>query len=143
MKDKILFKKIVNRAELPKKAYDTDACYDVVATSVEDLHDGRYRYGLGFSVQLPPNTRLDLRPRSSIHKTGMLLSNCIGTGDEGYTGEYQAVFYHILRHLPIYKIGDRILQIHVEKRNDVDFVIIEDELSATERGDGGFGSTNK
>jgi dUTP pyrophosphatase len=85
---------------------------------------------------------LDLRSRSSIHKTGLILSNCIGTGDEEYRGEYQAFFYHVIPTLPPYEVGDRILQIQLKTREDVIFKITK-ELSETKRGKEGFGSTGK
>jgi len=129
-------------AQIPQKAIDTDACYDVIATSKKDLGDGRIHYGLGFALEIPEGTQLDLRSRSSIHKTGLILSNCIGTGDEEYRGEYQAFFYHIIPTLPPYEIGDRILQIQLRTREDVEFEIIN-ELSETERGTGSYGSTGK
>ena len=129
-------------AQIPKKAIDADACYDVIATSKEDLGDGRIHYGLGFALEIPENTQLDLRSRSSIHKTGLILSNCIGTGDEEYRGEYQAVFYHIIPTLPPYEVGDKILQIQLKTREDVVFEITN-ELSDTTRGAKGFGSTGK
>jgi len=129
-------------AKVPHKIIDTDACYDVWAISRFDYEDGRIEYGLGFSLELPPNTQLDLRPRSSIHKTGLILSNCIGTGDEGYRGEYRAVFYHVIPTLPPYEVGDRILQIQLRNREDVDFVPVN-ELNETIRGENGFGSTGK
>lgn len=129
-------------AQIPKKVIDTDACYDVVAISKEDLGDGRIHYGLGFALELPENTQLDLRPRSSIHKTGLILSNCVGTGDEEYRGEYQAFFYHIIPTLPPYEIGDKILQIQLKTREDVNFILTE-KLSETKRGNKGFGSSGK
>jgi len=127
---------------LPKKAIDDDACYDVVAVSKKEYGDGRIEYGLGFSLELPLNTQLDLRPRSSIHKTGLILSNCIGTGDEGYRGEYKAVFYHIIPTLKPYDVGDRILQIQLRTREDMNLIVSED-LSNSQRGDGGFGHSGK
>ena len=127
-------------AQIPKKIIDSDACYDVVATNIEILGDGRIKYGLGFALELPPFTQLDIRPRSSIHKTGLILSNCIGTGDEEYRGEYMAYFYHIIPTLSPYKIGDRILQIQLRNREDINFIESE-ELSETERSCGGFGHT--
>src|ERR1035437_1132002 len=129
-------------AQIPKKVIDTDACYDVIAVSKEDLGDGRIHYGLGFALEIPENTQLDLRPRSLIHKTGLILSNCIGTGDEEYRGEYQAFFYHVIPTLPLYNVGDRILQIQLKTREDVEFEIT-DKLSETERGPQGFGSSGK
>jgi dUTP pyrophosphatase len=129
-------------AQIPKKIINTDACYDVVATSKEILGDGRIKYGLGFALEIPDYTQFDLRPRSSIHKTGLILSNCIGTGDEEYRGEYMAYFYHIIPTLPPYEIGDRILQVQLRDREDINFIETQ-ELSDTERGTNGFGSTNK
>ena len=129
-------------AQVPKKVIDTDACYDIIATSKEDLGDGRIHYGFGFALEIPNGTQLDLRPRSSIHKTGLILSNCIGTGDEEYRGEYQAFFYHVIPTLPPYNVGDRILQIQLKTREDVVFEIT-DKLSETKRNIDGFGSTGK
>jgi len=136
----IKIKLLHSNAQVPKKVIDTDACYDVIAVSKEDLGDGRIHYGLGFALEIPENTQLDLRSRSSIHKTGLILSNCIGTGDEEYRGEYQAFFYHVIPTLPPYEVGDRILQIQLKTREDVIFKITK-ELSETKRGKEGFGSS--
>jgi len=133
--------KILNKeAQVPKRALENDACYDVVATSKKNLGDGRIQYGLGFALEIPENTQADFRSRSSIHKTGLVLANSIGTIDEGYRGEIGAVFYHVIPTLPPYEIGDRILQMQIRSREDVDFEVV-DELSVTDRGLGGFGST--
>jgi len=132
--------KLINAINLPKKSHDTDACYDVIATSKHEYGDGRIEYGLGFSLELPSNTQLDLRARSSIHKTGLILSNGIGTGDEGYTGEYKVVFYHVLPNLKPYEIGDRVAQIQLRSREDMDFNIVN-EINDTLRGAKGYGST--
>lgn len=53
-----------------------------------------------------------------------------------------AVFYHVMPNMPRYKVGDKILQIHLNVTEPIHFIEV-DELTATERGDGGFGSTNK
>lgn len=132
--------KLIHTKQLPHKAHDSDACYDAIATSKIEYGDGRIEYGLGFSLELPPNTQLDLRARSSIHKTGLILSNGIGTGDEGYTGEYKVVFYHIIPTLKPYEIGDRVAQIQLKSRQDMD-LIVTSELSETVRGTNGYGST--
>jgi len=127
-------------AKLPVKSHSTDACFDCYAVSKEYIGNLRYEYGLGFSLELPEGTQLDLRSRSSIHKTGLMLSNGIGTGDEGYTGEYKVVFYHVIPGMPPYEIGDRVCQIQLSKRTDMEFEIVN-ELQETERSDGGYGST--
>jgi dUTP pyrophosphatase len=142
IEQKIKIKLLHPDAQIPIRFNETDACYDVFATSRNICGDGRIIYGLGFSMELPPNTQLDCRPRSSIHKTGLILSNSIGTIDEDYRGELKAVFYHVLPNLPPYEIGDRILQIQLRSREDVEFVRVY-ELTDTERGDGGYGSTGR
>lgn len=88
----------------------------------------------------PLNLSIDLRPRSSVWKTGMVLSNCEGTIDEGYTNETSAVFYHVLPSMPRYKVGDKIGQIKIGTTFPIDFVVV-DEFEPTERGMRGYGST--
>ena len=90
----------------------------------------------------PFNFSIDFRPRSSIYKTGMALSNSIGTIDELYSGEVCAIFYHFLPDMPRYKVGDKIGQIKLGITLPMDFIEV-DELDKAERGDGGFGSTGK
>lgn len=85
---------------------------------------------------------IDARPRSSVWKTGMVLSNCEGTIDEDYRGEVSAVFYHVMPNLPRYKVGDRVCQIKLGLALPIEFVEA-DELSETERGTGGYGSSGR
>lgn len=88
------------------------------------------------------NLSIDFRPRSSVWKTGMVLSNSEGTIDYLFTGEVSAVFYHVNTALPKYEIGDRIGQIKIGVTFPIEFVEAK-ELSQTSRGAGGFGSTGK
>lgn len=145
-------KKLNKDAVLPKKAHKSDFCYDVVATSCEEIAPNVYRYGTGLAMQIERdiadrgcdevNLCITARPRSSVWKTGMVLSNCEGTIDEGYNGEIMAVFYHVMPELPKYNIGDRIFQIHIDFSTPMQFQIV-DKLSETDRGAGGYGSTGK
>ncbi len=138
---------------MPTKAHGDDFCYDVVATSCEEIAPNVYRYGTGIALQIDEaNQRMsarrgavlgiDLRPRSSVHKTGMTLSNGCGTVDAGYTGEISAVFYHVLPNLPKYEVGDRICQICIGHTYRIEFEEVK-ELNTTDRGAGGYGSTGK
>ena len=88
----------------------------------------------------PLNLSIDFRPRSSVWKTGMVLSNCEGTIDEGYTNEASAVFFHVLPSMPRYKVGDKIGQIKIGTTFPIDFVEVE-EFEPTERGMRGYSST--
>ncbi len=135
-------------AVIPFKKHDTDFCYDCVAVSEEEIAPNVWKYGLGFALQadcedMEHSTHcFTLRPRSSVWKTGMVLSNSMGTIDAGYTGELSAVFYHVMPTMPRYKVGDRICQLHFDTCRKVIFHPC-DKLDWTERGEGGYGSTGK
>ena len=109
------------------------------------------RYGNCFGIRdeqyadlsrCPLNLSIDFRPRSSVWKTGMVLSNCTGTVDEGYINEISAVFYHVLPSMPRYKVGDKIGQIKIGVTFPIEFREVE-ELEPTERGLRGYGSSGK
>lgn len=85
---------------------------------------------------------VDFRPRSSIWKTGMVLSNSEGTVDENFTNEISAVFYHVLPNMPRYKVGDKICQCKIGITFPIDFIEVE-ELEERDRGMNGYGSTDK
>lgn len=140
-----------NESQFPFKKYDEDFCYDVVATSCTEIAPNVYKYGIGLAFQIervgglavaPMKLSIDLRPRSSVWRTGMVLSNSVGTIDETYTGEVSAIFYHLFPDMPIYKVGERIGQIKIGLTYPIKFVEV-DELNGTMRGAGGFGSTGK
>ena len=167
---KVKFKKLRENAKLPVKKHDGDFCYDVYACTCEEVAPNVYKYMLGFALQIDEDEELmiptsegkyhwqsvgdrvityygtdlsvDFRPRSSIWETGMVLCNSEGTGDRPYTGEYAAYFYHVVPELPIYKVGDRILQMKIGITVPIEFEEV-DELNKTDRGDGGFGSTGR
>ena len=90
----------------------------------------------------PLNLSIDIRPRSSIYKTGMVMANSQATIDENYNGEIFLVFYHVLPNMPRYKVGNAIAQMKIGTTFPINFVEVK-ELSKTDRNDGGFGSTGK
>lgn len=155
---KVKIKRLHPDAKLPVKKYASDFCYDLYACSdAEPVTDDdgnvipdvyRYHTGLAFEVVRTYKDwdkyqfSIDVRPRSSIYKTGLVLSNCTGTVDEAYRGEVQAVFYHVNKALPIYRKGDRICQIKLGYSETLDFEETDD-LTPTDRGTGGYGSTGK
>ena len=153
MKQKVLFVRLDPNAKVPHKAHKDDFCFDLVATSCTEVAPNVYKYGTGLALQISDNdkanyretsnsTSFELRPRSSVWKTGMLLSNCVGTIDEGYTGEISAVFYHVMPDMPRYQVGDRIAQICFQRANELEFKKV-DKFNKTERGAGGYGSSGK
>lgn len=147
-KVKIKFKRLHEDAQFPTQAHKSDFGFDVWAVSEEEVAPNVWKYGLGFALQVERNNidygnlAIDLRPRSSVWETGMVLSNCIGTIDEGYTGEISAVFYHVMPDMPRYKVGERIGQIYLNWAHEIMFIEVE-ELGKTEREGNGYGSTGK
>ena len=146
---KILFKKLDEKAQMPVKAvgHEADFCYDCVAVSEKEVAPNVWKYGLGFALQ-PVNDfdgsnirGFNIRSRSSVWKTGMVLSNSQGTIDEIYTGEISAVFYHVMPNMPRYMVGDRVCQIAVESREASQCFREVDELKVMDRGSNGYGST--
>ena len=162
----VRFKRLHPDAVVPFKTYPEDFCYDVVATSEQEIAPNVWKYGIGLAfeiegkpddlvvenefgkelIQIPQdrgwNVSIDLRPRSSIYKTGMVLSNAVGTVDDLYRGEVSAIFYHVFPGMPRYRVGDRIGQIKLGFTLPIEFEEV-DELGRTLRGDGGYGSTGR
>lgn len=143
----VSFKKVHPDAVMPRKAHNDDFCYDCVATSCEEIKQNVFKYGLGFALQIADREKpsylsrgFTIRPRSSIWKTGMILSNSLGTVDDSYTGEISAVFYRVIPGMEIYKPGDRVCQLHLDFAEDITF-FEANRLLQTERGDNGYGST--
>ena len=141
----VKIKKLNEKAVVPFKTYDKDFCYDVVATSCEEIHPNVYKYGIGLAFEIDRmgrytnlNMSIDFRPRSSVWKTGMSLANCQGTIDELYHSEVYAVFYHVITDLPKYEVGDKIGQIKLNLTEPINFIEVG-ELTYTGRG--GYGST--
>ena len=150
MNMRINFKRLHPNAVLPRKAHKSDYAFDCVAVTEEEVAPNVWKYGLGLAVQIDEEDKhlherykVAVYARSSIYKTGMILSNGVGIVDEGYTGEISAVFYHVMPSLPRYKVGDRICQIAVEGRPDFQYYIEVDELDNGDRGSNGYGSTGK
>ena len=158
----VRFTRLHPDAVVPFKKYPEDFCYDVVATSEEQIAPNVWKYGIGLAfeigglryvkgnidyedryIEIPDMLfSLDLRPRSSIYKTGMVLSNAVGTVDDLYRGEVSAIFYHVFTEMPRYRVGDRIGQIKLGFTLPIEFEEV-DELGQTLRGDGGYGSTGR
>lgn len=140
---KIRFKKVRHNAKVPVKAHETDAGFDLsVADSSVNYAQKQTTYYTGVAVEIPKGYVGLLFPRSSIYKTTLRLSNAVGVIDSGYTGEIRAVMD--IRHLQPngmpYLPGDRFIQLVIMKLPDVELEEVED-LSPSERGENGFGSS--
>jgi dUTP pyrophosphatase len=140
---KVRIKKLNKNAVIPSYAKDGDAGMDLVATRIISNTTFDISYGTDLAMEIPNGFVGLVFPRSSIRKYELVLSNSVGVIDSGYRGELQATFKkeNGLDSLT-YKVGDRIAQIIIIPYPPIEFDEVA-ELSDTERGDGGFGSTGK
>ena len=143
----INIKKLDENAVIPQYAKPGDAGMDVVATSI-NITDDYIEYGTGLAFEVPEGYCMLIFPRSSNSKKDLLLANSVGVLDSGYRGELKLRFKRAYRSdiyglsvKSIYDVGDRIGQIMILPYPKIEFNEVE-ELSDTERGSGGFGSTN-
>ena len=110
---------------------------------------GNVVYGTGLAFEIPEGYVGLLFPRSSNAKKDLLLSNSVGVLDSGYRGEVTFKFKPCevfekpdLTYPEKYEVGDRIGQLIIIPYPHIEFEVVE-ELSDTDRGAGGYGSTGK
>lgn len=147
LKIKVNIKKLDEKAVIPTYALNGDAGLDLTTVSIsqEVSEDGvpMLVYHSGLSVEIPEGYVGLVFPRSSISKTSLTMTNCVGVIDSGYRGEIVSKFkLNTNAAGAIYPVGDRFAQMIILPYPEIEFDVTE-ELSETERGDGGFGSTNE
>lgn len=137
-------KKLIETAVMPRYSKPGDAGMDLVATSMTytNLYE---EYGTGLAFEIPEGFVGLLFPRSSVTNTDLILGNSVGVLDSSYRGEVKFRFKRVINTFSFgsdYKVGDRIGQLVVIPfpKVEVQEVI---ELSDSERGTGGYGSTGK
>lgn len=149
----VKIKKVRNNAVIPTYAKPGDAGLDLTVCHVErqdSLMQTKVYFGL--SIEIPNGYVGLIFPRSSIFQKGVFLSNSVGVIDSGYRGEISAVFYQSEKNIVIpdvgviaplgYNVGERAAQLIIMPYPQIEFVEVE-ELSDTERGVGGYGSSGK
>ena len=158
--------KLLEGGIMPTKKTAGAAAYDCYAKEDVTVGENPTLIGLGFALELPEGYHAEIVPRSSIGlNTNLRQPNCVGVIDSDYRGEVKAMYeckVHtcsrgmfdrfggcegIQTYLGVgngekIKKGERIAQMLIKKNEDVTLVEV-DELSETDRGDGGFGSTGK
>lgn len=128
---------------LPERATPHAAGYDI--RSAEDsvtLRPGEIRLvSTGLVMELPEGVECQVRPRSGLAlKHGVTLPNSPGTIDPDYRGELRVIMQNTGREAVTLGRGERIAQL-VFARFDAPSIVLAEELTETERGSGGFGST--
>ena len=135
-------KKLHPDAVMPTKGTPGSAGWDLYATEDVTLYAMQVKaVPVGLAMEIPEGHEIQVRPRSGLAaKHGVMVVNSPGTVDSDYRGEFKVLMTVISSSVYVIKKGDRIAQMVVNKLPDVVLGIAE-ELSDTERGPGGFGST--
>ena len=131
--------KQIENGVLPIYKREGDVCLDCCSRKQILVSAGSRRtVPLGFALELPPNYEAVIRPRSGLTKDGIDVA--IGTIDSNYRGEVMACIINNSEEDFQIEAGDRICQLAVREVTKVVLQVVS-ELSETERGTNGFGST--
>ena len=139
---KLFVRRLSPLATLPAYAHPGDAGMDLCAAVAVSIEPGESKLvGTGISIELPPNTEAQVRPRSGLAlKRGITVLNTPGTIDHGYRGEVGVILINHGSHRFDVEPGMKIAQMVIAP-----FLTLRveeaEELSSTARGQGGFGST--
>ena len=140
----IKIKKLNENAIVPTRGSEQAAGYDLYACIPERVLINPHKtvkIGTGLSMEIPEGYFGAIFARSGLAaKRGIRPSNCVGVCDSDYRGEYIVALHNDTDGIKMIEPNERIAQLVVIPYLSVDFKEI-DELSDTERGKGGFGST--
>ena len=139
---KVKIKRLDKSAVIPKYAKDGDAGLDLTATAYKVNEKGQYIYTSDLALEIPDGYVGLLFPRSSICKKDLEMTNSVGVIDSNYRGPIKSVFNPTCEDPEIYELGERFAQLIIIPYPKIEFEGVE-ELSETERGTGGYGSTGK
>lgn len=136
------FKRMHEKAVLPAKGREKDAAYDLVATEeIVDIENRNLTYKLGWAVEIPAGYVGLLAARSSVTNKDIVMGNSVGIIDENYRGELMVKFKSVLpRGARKYDVGDRVAQLMIVPVLNLKPVEVT-ELSTTDRGEAGWGSS--
>lgn len=135
----VKIKKLHDLVEIPTYAKPGDAGMDLTAVKIEKDAYGNAVIYTGMALEIPEGYVGLVFPRSSISKYDMHLRNGVGVIDSGYRGEIMLKF-SFLEDGNLYQMGDKVAQLIIIPYPKIAFDEV-DELSETDRGEGGFGST--
>ncbi len=141
---KIRIKKIRDNAVTPHYEHDGDAGMDLYAVEDSSLHPGeRKLIPTGLQVEVPKGYEMQIRPKSGLAlKYGITVLNTPGTVDSCYRGEVEVIMLNASDRDYEIKAGEKVAQAVIAK---VEKAVVEEveELTETQRGSGGFGSTGR
>ena len=141
---KIDVMKTFSDAHLPTYARDGDAGADLYSLHAVNILPGEYKLvSTGIAMAIPQGYVGLIHPRSGLAaKHGITVLNAPGTIDAGYRGEIKVLLINHGKEIYNIERAERIAQLVIQKVENVFFEPV-DELDATERGIGGFGSSGK
>lgn len=154
---KIKVKKLHENAVIPKYATSGSAGMDLTAVSRTVDKYGNLVYGIGLAFEIPKGYVGLIFPRSSVSRYLLSMKNCVGVIDSDYRGEVTVKFGLFTHQFverndkieadklcggDIYDVGDRVAQIVIIPIPEIEYEEAE-ELSETDRGSGGYGSTGR
>ena len=140
--------KIVNKSQHPLPAYGTEASAGVdlranISESIILKPLERALVKTGLFIELPIGYEAQVRPRSGLaYKNGVTVLNTPGTIDADYRGEIGVILVNLSNENFTIENGERVAQLVIAKHEQAEWKLVE-ELSVSERGAGGFGSTGK
>lgn len=142
----VKFKKLHDDAKIPSYAHDTDAGLDLTAVSFTQEFDKSNKlvlvYHTGLAVEIPEGYVGLIFMRSSISDKSISLTNAVAVIDSGYRGELLLKYKITTDSLPtIYQPGEKIGQLIIIPYPKINPIEAE-ELSSSDRNEGGFGSTD-
>lgn len=143
---KINLKRLTETAIIPTRQHKGDAGYDLYADIQEPVtiepHTTKFIH-TGIAIEIPDGYFGAVFARSGLaSKQGLRPANCTGVCDSRYRGEYMVALHNDSDIARIVCPGDRIAQLVVMPYLNIEFDEV-DELTSTERGDDGFGSTGR
>ena len=141
----VKIKKLHKDAVIPSYSKPGDAGLDLTVVKTYkhwDEFSDRFKLEVdsGIAVEIPDGYVGLVFPRSSIKNTGLRLTNSVGVIDSKYRGSIKAFFDVVDETLTLYEEGDRFAQLIIIPYPQIEFLEVE-ELSTTERGAMGFGSS--
>ena len=138
--------KIKTDGQIPAYATEHSAGIDLYCKSDKDIiikAKETVKINTGIFVEIPEGYFGAVYPRSSTGvKKHLMLANTVGVIDSDYRGELMIFFYNYGEEEQVIENGDRLAQLVIQPYLSCDIETV-DELSDSERGDGGFGSTGK
>lgn len=144
MKEVMLIE-VVKDADVVLPHYASDGAFAMDLRSAEDhrITNGNTAViSTGLRIAVPTGYALRIVSRSGMASKGVFVTNGLGLIDEDYRGTIGIILTNLSsEYFEIHK-GDRIAQCYLEKKIPMEFVVV-DELSSTNRGEDGFGSTGK